>query len=147
MSDVVKFYPKDAAKDPDNVLEQAVGAYGEVFLIGYNKEGILEIRSSTNFKTANIIFAIEAFKMKLFLGDYDVELRLHPDVKSSLKVRVESTTPIAKPEEATAAAPAGKDDKRRGGPRGDAKSDAKAEGKTEARPERKPRPARPAAKE
>jgi large subunit ribosomal protein L9 len=31
------------------------------------------------------------------LGEYDVELNLHHDVKGSLKVRVESTTPIAAP--------------------------------------------------
>lgn len=42
------------------------------------------------------------------LGDYEVELNLHAEVKGALKVRVESTTPSAVPEaEATAlAAPA-----------------------------------------
>jgi large subunit ribosomal protein L9 len=34
------------------------------------------------------------------LGEYDVELNLHAEVKGSLKVRVESTTPIAAPTEA-----------------------------------------------
>jgi len=34
------------------------------------------------------------------LGEYEVELRLHSEVKSSLKVRVESTTPIAAPAQA-----------------------------------------------
>jgi large subunit ribosomal protein L9 len=34
------------------------------------------------------------------LGEYDVELNLHHDVKGTLKVRVESTTPIAAPVEA-----------------------------------------------
>jgi large subunit ribosomal protein L9 len=32
------------------------------------------------------------------LGEHDVELRLHTDVTASLKVRVESTTPIVAPE-------------------------------------------------
>ena len=32
------------------------------------------------------------------LGDHEVELRLHPDVNSTLKVRVESTTPPPAPE-------------------------------------------------
>ena len=36
------------------------------------------------------------------LGDHEIELRLHPDVTSSLKVRVESLTPL--PESATAPA-------------------------------------------
>jgi large subunit ribosomal protein L9 len=41
------------------------------------------------------------------LGNYEVELHLHAEVKGTLKVRVESTTPAAAPAtEATAAAPA-----------------------------------------
>ena len=36
------------------------------------------------------------------LGEYEVELRLHAEVKSTLKVRVESTTPLAVPAEAPA---------------------------------------------
>lgn len=34
------------------------------------------------------------------LGEYEVELRLHTDVTASLKVRVESTTPVVVPEAA-----------------------------------------------
>jgi large subunit ribosomal protein L9 len=34
------------------------------------------------------------------LGEYDVELRLHSQVVTNLKVRVESTTPLPKPPEA-----------------------------------------------
>jgi large subunit ribosomal protein L9 len=36
------------------------------------------------------------------LGEHEVELRLHHDVTATLKVRVESTTPTAQPEAATA---------------------------------------------
>ena len=47
------------------------------------------------------------------LGEHEVELRLHADVKSSLKVKVESLTPApAAPE--GAAAPAGRDEGRGG---------------------------------
>ena len=70
---VVKFYPADAAKNPDNVLEQAVGAYDQVFIIGYDKDGILEVRSSTNFQVREIFFALEAFKFKVLNGDYCAE--------------------------------------------------------------------------
>jgi large subunit ribosomal protein L9 len=38
------------------------------------------------------------------VGDHDVELRLHPDVMTTLKVRVESTTPPLPEEAATAEA-------------------------------------------
>ena len=51
------------------------------------------------------------------LGDHEVELRLHADVKSSLKVKVESTNPAPAPE---AAAAAGRDEGTRGG-RGEAR--------------------------
>jgi large subunit ribosomal protein L9 len=40
------------------------------------------------------------------LGEHDIELRLHPEVVATLKLRVESTTPITLPE-APAAQPAG----------------------------------------
>ena len=51
------------------------------------------------------------------LGEHEVELRLHADVKSSLKVKVESTNPAPAPD---AAAPAGRDEGTRGG-RGEAR--------------------------
>ena len=47
------------------------------------------------------------------LGEHEVELRLHADVKASLKVKVESTTPAPAPE-AAAAAPAGAEAKEGG---------------------------------
>jgi large subunit ribosomal protein L9 len=55
------------------------------------------------------------------LGEHEVELRLHADVKASLKVKVESTTPAAT-SEAAAAGPAGQEarDGGRGG-RGEAR--------------------------
>jgi septal ring factor EnvC (AmiA/AmiB activator) len=37
------------------------------------------------------------------LGEYDVELNLHSDVKSTLKIRIESTTQVAAPVETAAA--------------------------------------------
>ncbi len=36
------------------------------------------------------------------LGEHEIELRLHPEVKATLKVKVESLTPIAPPAEAPA---------------------------------------------
>jgi large subunit ribosomal protein L9 len=53
------------------------------------------------------------------LGEHEVELRLHADVKSSLKVKVESTTPTTAPEGAATAAPAGREG--REGARGEAR--------------------------
>src|SRR5262245_21865161 len=36
------------------------------------------------------------------IGEYEVELRLHPEIKTSMKVQVESLTPTEKPAEAAA---------------------------------------------
>ena len=78
------------------------------------------------------------------LGEHEVELRLHADVKSTLKVRVESLTPLAKVE--AAPAPEAKEGYRgreaRSSARAEAKPEAKADAKTEAKPERKGRPAK-----
>jgi large subunit ribosomal protein L9 len=75
------------------------------------------------------------------LGEHEVELRLHADVNTTLKVVVESSTPVAAP--VVAPAPEAKEAKGREG-RGEVrgKADAKAEAKPEVkegRPERKPR--------
>ena len=66
-----KSYPKDAAKKPDNVLEQAMGNYESVFVIGYDVDGELDARSTLNLDPEEIIFMLEMFKHKLFAGDYE----------------------------------------------------------------------------
>jgi large subunit ribosomal protein L9 len=74
------------------------------------------------------------------VGDHEVELRLHQQVQTTLKVRVESTTPAPQPAEAPA--PDAKDQSRgREGRRDQARPAAsrKEEGRAEARSERKPR--------
>ena len=70
MSNVVKLYPKGAAENPDAVLEQAVGVYDQVLVIGYGKNGDLEVRASLNFKMRDIFFALDAFKFMVLNGEY-----------------------------------------------------------------------------
>ena len=68
---VVKFYPKDAAKDADAVLEQAVGEFSEVVIIGWDKDGFLDARATLGLKDGgDILWLIESFKAKLMNGDY-----------------------------------------------------------------------------
>lgn len=71
MSEVVKFYPANAAKNPDNVLELAVGVYEQVAVIGYDKNGKLDVRASLNFSCEEICFALDTFKFKVLRGDYE----------------------------------------------------------------------------
>lgn len=67
---VTKFYPKNAAQNPDNVLEQAIGEYEKVFVIGYNKDGDVDSRASMNLTPSEINYLIDIFKHKLLNGDY-----------------------------------------------------------------------------
>jgi large subunit ribosomal protein L9 len=83
------------------------------------------------------------------LGEHDIPLKLHAEVSATLKVRVESTTPVALPTEARAAVPEAKDGAARTESRGHRRSDrvreekpAEEAGDKPARPERKPRVAR-----
>lgn len=71
------------------------------------------------------------------VGDYEVELRLHPQVQVTLKVKLESTTPPPAPTETPPAPEAGRS---REGRREPARVPAgKSEGKPEGKPERKAR--------
>lgn len=73
MSNVIKIYPAGSAKDPDAVLDQASGNYGSVLVIGWDREGSLDVRSSTNLDHKEILWLIEVFKQKLVSGDYFTE--------------------------------------------------------------------------
>jgi hypothetical protein len=63
----------DPARNPDVVLEKAKGQYESVVVIGYDNEGILDVRASTNQDAKSILFMMEQFKNKLLNGDYKDE--------------------------------------------------------------------------
>lgn len=73
MGEVIKIYPAGSAKNPDAVLDQAIGQYESVLLVGYDKEGRLDIRSTTDLDHQSILWLIESFKAKLLRGDYFTE--------------------------------------------------------------------------
>lgn len=71
MAEIVKFYPADAAKSADNVLEQAVGNYDQVLILGWDKEGNLDARATLGLKDGgDVLWLMETFKYKLLNGDY-----------------------------------------------------------------------------
>jgi large subunit ribosomal protein L9 len=82
------------------------------------------------------------------LGEYEVELRLHADVITSMKVRVESLTPLPKPEEQPApegGRAARVTEKRSRRPeKTEAKVEEKAEAKKAEKPARAPKAEKPA---
>lgn len=68
---VVKFYPKDAAKNADNVLEQAVGRYDQVLVIGWDTDGNFDARATLGLKDgAECLWLVEVFKHKLMSGEF-----------------------------------------------------------------------------
>jgi large subunit ribosomal protein L9 len=86
------------------------------------------------------------------LGDHEVELRLHPEVTTILKVHIESTTPLPQPEEAPEARTregrpgregrGPREDRRGRRPEGKPEGKAEAEAKPAARGDRKAAPAK-----
>jgi hypothetical protein len=71
VADIVMFYPADAAKSADNVLEQAIGTYDQVILIGWDKDGNLDARATLGLKDGgDVLWLLETFKRKLLNGDY-----------------------------------------------------------------------------
>ena len=80
------------------------------------------------------------------LGEHEIELRLHPEVKATLKVKVESTTPIAAPVETPEARSGDRPGDYRPGDRSAAPRTEKRghrpgpEGKMEAKPEGEAKP-------
>jgi|GEM_PF-1789346 len=71
MADVVKFYPLDAAKDPDNVLAQAMGRYKSVLIIGWDNDGDFDARATLDLKDGcGALWLVELFKFKLLNGEF-----------------------------------------------------------------------------
>lgn len=73
MPKVEKFYPKDAGKNPDYVLEQAIGLFEDVVIIGYTHDGDLEVRSNTTFSEPEMMNAIKTFEHNYYGGMYDTD--------------------------------------------------------------------------
>jgi large subunit ribosomal protein L9 len=74
------------------LLTVKTGEDGKMF--GTVTSGMIADQLKTQFEIALDKRKIHLDQAIRALGEYEVELRLHPDVTSSLKVRVESSTPL-----------------------------------------------------
>lgn len=73
-AEVVKFYPKNAADKPDHVLEQAIGQYQDVLILGYDHEGNADYRGTTYFQDGgNVLWLVEKFRQMLLNGELNGE--------------------------------------------------------------------------
>jgi len=70
---VVKFYPANAAENPDAVLEQAIGCYEKVLVLGWDKDGKHDARASTNADFKELLWMIEEMRL-ILMGVKGVEV-------------------------------------------------------------------------
>ncbi len=121
------------------VISVKTGEDGKMF--GTVTSGMIADQLKTQFEISLDKRKIHLEQPIRALGEHEVELRLHADVNTTLKVRVESTTPLPAP--AAAPAPEAAKEEPRTEKRGRRPEPAgEKAGKAEAG-ERKPRPARP----
>ena len=73
MDKITKLYPKGSGKNPDAVLEQAIGQFNNVLIIGWDKNDALDVRSDTGLEEGDMLFLAELFKTKLMNGEYPAE--------------------------------------------------------------------------
>ena len=67
MAEITKIH---GGRDPDHVLDCAKGEYQSVVVIGFDHEGELDARASTNLTCAQINWIIDTFKLQLLDGYY-----------------------------------------------------------------------------
>ncbi len=121
------------------VISVKTGEDGKMF--GTVTSGMIADQLKTQFEISLDKRKIHLEQPIRALGEHEVELRLHADVNTTLKVRVESTTPLPAP--AAAPAPEAAKEEPRTEKRGRRPEPAgEKAGKAEVG-ERKPRPARP----
>lgn len=131
------------------VLAVKTGDDGKMF--GAVTAGMIADQLKTQFDVALDKRKIHIEHPIKTLGEHTVELRLHAEVTATLKVRVESTTPLAVPVAAAAEGKAAPEVAPRTESRGhkraerakDEEQPVEATAERPARPERKPRPQRP----
>lgn len=66
----VEFKTGELHIEPDTVLEKAKGVYTSVLIIGWDVDGNLDVRSTTDLTAADSLFLASLFSSKLLKGDY-----------------------------------------------------------------------------
>ncbi|MCP4057474.1 MAG: hypothetical protein GY738_09220 [Pseudoalteromonas sp.] len=69
----VEFKTGEASLDADTVLEKAKDNYTSVLVIGWDKEGFLDVRSTNNMQQKDCLYLAQMFTHKLLNGDYAPE--------------------------------------------------------------------------
>jgi hypothetical protein len=72
MSDnVVDLYTKDPIVSSDELIETSKGVYDEVMMVGWNKDGQMEIRLTSGMQDGGtILWLLENLKLRLLTGEF-----------------------------------------------------------------------------
>ena len=69
----VEFKVRQVSLDADTVLDKAKDNYASVVVVGWDKEGFLDVRSTNNLDQKDILWLITMFEHKIMNGDYAPE--------------------------------------------------------------------------
>lgn len=69
----VEFKTGEVSLDADTVLDKAKDNYTSVLVIGWDKEGYLDVRSTNNLDQKDCLYLAQIFSNKLLNGDYAPE--------------------------------------------------------------------------
>ncbi len=69
----VEFKTGEKTLLPDDVLEKSKGNYSSVLIIGWDVDGILDVRSTNNLDQKDCLYLAQMFSNKLLNGDYAPE--------------------------------------------------------------------------
>lgn len=71
MTNIINLVPEDVT--PDEVLEDAKGTYKDVLILGWDKEGLLNAKSTNSLNIKELIYMIEVFKSVLINTGYSID--------------------------------------------------------------------------
>ena len=66
----VEFKTGEVSLDANTVLEKAKDNYTSVLVVGWDKEGYLDVRSTNNLDQKDCLYLAQMFSNKLLNGDY-----------------------------------------------------------------------------
>ena len=69
----VEFKTGEVSLDANTVLDKAKDNYTSVLVIGWDKEGYLDVRSTNNLDQKDCLYLAQMFSNKLLNGDYAPE--------------------------------------------------------------------------
>ena len=69
----VEFKTGEVSLDANTVLDKAKNNYTSVLVIGWDKEGYLDARSTNNLDQKDCLYLAQMFTHKLLSGDYAPE--------------------------------------------------------------------------